>query len=399
MATEKSPAGADGSELVGEFVRVYKRGKTWYANFQADKRQHRESLKTSNKKLALRRALKIDAQLSAGQWKATPDAATVQDAIAAYRDFLRAEGRAPKTLTKYEKVFERIAELALARKIRDITGVDLKFIDAYRRTRVDAGAAPKTHYTETIVVRQLVNFALSRDMIASDPLKGLKLKKPKPTKQPCWTYDQVTAILSACTMEIKPVLTLLAETGMRFGELAWLTWDDVDYAKNVLKIQPKEGWKPKSGDERAVPLSPTALKILEEQPKRWKWVVTMPQSKQHPKPGRQWTERRLLVLLQRVLKSLGLPGKIHTFRHTFISNALLKRTPVAVVREWVGHVDDQIIRHYTHVHNEASQAAMQRLAEANLDLQKKEKFDESARTDSAQIQHTEGEGHEPSGAK
>ena len=35
MATsENSPAGADGSELVGEFVRIYKRGKTWYANFQ-----------------------------------------------------------------------------------------------------------------------------------------------------------------------------------------------------------------------------------------------------------------------------------------------------------------------------------------------------------------------------
>jgi len=48
-------------------------------------------------------------------------------------------------------------------------------------------------------------------------------------------------ILSACSVEIRPVLTLLAETGMRFGELAWLTWDDVALASNVLKIQPKEG--------------------------------------------------------------------------------------------------------------------------------------------------------------
>jgi integrase/recombinase XerD len=399
MATENSPAGADGSELVGEFVRIYKRGKTWYANFQADKKQERQSLKTSNKKLALRRALKIDAQLSAGQWKATPDAATVEEAITAYRDFLRAEGRAAKTLSKYEKVFERIADLAQARRIRDLSGVDLKFVDAYRRIRVDDGAAPKTHYTETVVVRQLVNFALTRDMIASDPLKGLRLKKPKPTRQPCWTHEQVMAILASSPPEVKPAFTLLAEFGLRFGELAWLTWLDIDFGINVLKIQPKDGWKPKSGDQRAVPLNPVAIEILGELPKQWKWVVTMPPSKHYSKWGRQWTERRLLFALKQVLKKVGLEGKLHTFRHSFISNALLKGTAVAVVREWVGHVDDQIIRHYTHVHNAASQTAMQRLAQANLYLQKKEKPDESARTDSAQIQHTEQESGDAIDAK
>ncbi len=53
--------------------------------------------------------------MSAGRWKPTPDAATVQQAIAAYRDFLRPEERAPKTLLKYEKVFERAATLARER--------------------------------------------------------------------------------------------------------------------------------------------------------------------------------------------------------------------------------------------------------------------------------------------
>jgi hypothetical protein len=37
---------------------------------------------------------------------------------------------------------------------------------------------------------------------------------------------------------------------------------------------------------------------------------------------------------------------------------------VAVVREWVGHVDDEVIKLYTHVHDHASQAAMQRLSNA-----------------------------------
>src|SRR6516225_9583101 len=77
------------------------------------------------------------------------------------------------------------------------------------------------------------------------------------------------------------------------------------------------------------------------------------------------TERRLLSALQRVLKKLKLPGKLHTFRHAFISNALLRGTAPAIVRAWVGHVDEQIIKLYTHVHDHASQAAMQRLSDAN----------------------------------
>src|SRR5205823_4563868 len=98
-----------------EHVRIFPRGKTWYANFQHGGKQHRPSLQTTSKE-ARRRVLRIEAKLSAGQWTPVPDAATVEEAIAAYRDFLRAEERAAKTLAKYDKVFERVAGLARERK-------------------------------------------------------------------------------------------------------------------------------------------------------------------------------------------------------------------------------------------------------------------------------------------
>jgi integrase len=168
------------------------------------------------------------------------------------------------------------------------------------------------------------------------------------------------------------------------GELQWLTWEDIDWSANVLRIQPKEGWKPKTGDERAVPLSDTSRTLLSSLPRKHRWVFTMPPSRTCPVSGRQWTERRLLAALKQVLKKVGLTGKLHMFRHTFISDALLKGTPVAVVRDWVGHVDPQIIQHYTHVHNEASQAAMQRLSEANKVLQPSKEAQDGKESSSAQ---------------
>jgi hypothetical protein len=99
-------------------------------------------------------------------------------------------------------------------------------------------------------------------------------------------------------------------------------------------------------------------------------------------------------MLQTILKKLNLPGKIHTFRHYFISNALQAGIPTATVRSWVGHVDDKIIALYTHVHDEASQTAMRRLAAANQqNLQTKEIENERPGTDSgsAHFQHSRRE--------
>lgn len=54
-------------------------------------------------------------------------------------------------------------------------------------------------------------------------------------------------------------------------------------------------------------------------------------------------QQMALLALKRTLKKLHLPGKVHTFRHTFISHALLS-APEPVVRSWVGHVDSETIR-------------------------------------------------------
>jgi integrase len=252
--------------------------------------------------------------------------------------------------------------------------------------RAKAGAQPKTVYGETIFLRQLVKFALSRKMVDADPMAGFSLKKPKPTRQPCWTAEEVARILAVAPPDVRPALTVLAETGMRFGELQWLTWEDVELRGNegALHVRPKDGWRPKTGDQRTIPLSPAAQAVLRSLPRTWRWVVTMPPSAVCPAAGRPWTERRLLAALKAVLEPLGLAGKLHTFRHYFISNALLNQTPEAMVRKWVGHVDAKVMELYTHMSDPDSQAAMQRLSGAKTSLQVSKESQDGPESDSAQ---------------
>jgi len=61
----------------------------------------------------------------------------------------------------------------------------------------------------------------------------------------------------------------------------------------------------------------------------------------------------MLEHLERVLRRLGLRGHLHTFRHSFISHALTQGVPEAIVRLWVGRVDREVIKLYTHIADEA----------------------------------------------
>jgi integrase len=135
----------------------------------------------------------------------------------------------------------------------------------------------------------------------------------------------------------------------------------VDFDRNLLHVRPKGDWKSNTGDQRAVPMSPRIRCELEEFPRRSDWVVRAPASERYPAGDHQISERRLLAALKRFLKKLGLKGHLHTFRHVFISRALTSGIPEAVVRVWVGHVDADVIRLYTHIADADSQAAIRRL--------------------------------------
>jgi integrase len=352
-------------ELVGELVRIRQRGKNWFANFQHNGKQCRPSLKSNSKKEARRKALKIEAALLEGRFQETTKAPSIKKVTEDYVAHLRTERKAKKTIAKVELVIRRILNLAERGRARTIVELNLRFVDAYRSERVDAGAKPKTVLNESVILRQIVNFALQRELITADPLRNLKLRKVKSATQPCWSREELHRILGLAEEPCKPPLVILAETGMRIGEVKHLTWDDVDFEHAVLHVRPKEGWQPKTGDQRAVPMSPTVRRLLESLPRRRGWVFTARPSQRYPGGDHQISERRLLQYLKRVLKRLNLRGHLHTFRHAFISNAITKGTPEAVVRQWVGHVDADILKLYTHIADKDSQAAMQRLAEAD----------------------------------
>ena len=351
-------------EPIGEHVRIFQRGRKWYANFQQDGRQVRQSLKTTNKKEAISRAWKIEGQLQEGSHQRRVEPKSIEEAIQLYLDQLKVNGRAKKTIGKYQLIMDRVAVQAVAQRCTKLNQINLLFVDRYKVSRSKDKKPPgeQTMHDEVMIIRTWINFCLKRKLIDHDPLEGLSNPEPVARVQPCWTWEEVNRILDACPAEIKAELTFLAHSGARFGEMAWLTWPDLDFKKEIIHIRPKPGWRPKSGDRRVITMSHPLKDVLESKAKISDWVMTMPVTQQQQVVGKQWTEKRLLERLKKVLKKLGLPGHLHTFRHAFISHAL--SSPVAsetTVRSWVGHVDEDILRHYAKTHDHVARTAMDAL--------------------------------------
>ena len=144
-----------------------------------------------------------------------------------------------------------------------------------------------------------------------------------------------------------------------------------------------DGWKPKSGDQRAIPMTDRLYAMLSALTKCGRWVFTARVTPRHPEVGRQISERRLLKYLKRVLKRLGYVGHLHTFRHSFISFAANTGVPERLLRQWIRHADREILDWYYHLADRESKEAMQRLSKASKPSQPTDDSD----LNSAQNQH------------
>ena len=358
-----------GYERIGERVSIFLNGRVWYANWQEGPKQQRKSLRTRNHEIARQKARTLEAELSGAVLRQT-GTVDIAAAVQAYIDWQDSNDRAPKTMLKYRDVLNRFATHCREAGVRPVHAITTQTVDEFGVRRRRDGMAAKTVYTELTIVRQWLNFAVSRRMLAVSPVSGTKLVKPKPTPRDYWRQDKLDAIVDTAKGPYKAAYLLMSETGMRVGEVIHLTWDDLtlDGPAPVAHIRAKEvvagakPWRPKNGEERAVPLSPRAVAMLRSLPRRRRWVIDR-MNGTAATANQPANDRHILAYLKTVLAKLGLEGTNHKFRHSFCTIAVLAGVDFFTLRRWVGHVDEEALKIYVHIADEQAQVTMRQLTE------------------------------------
>ena len=148
-------------------------------------------------------------------------------------------------------------------------------------------------------------------------------------------------------------IRLLMLTGCRLSEIQTLRWEHVDLEAGELRLPDS-----KTGG-RAVPLAPSAVRLLESLPRDDDnpWVIAgkKPESHltdlQHP-----WRRIRARAELDDV--------RIHDLRHSFASRALALGEGLPMIGKLLGHTQVQTTARYAHLARDTVKASAARIGDS-----------------------------------
>ncbi len=211
---------------------------------------------------------------------------------------------------------------------------------------------PQTVNYEVTVLRTAFLWAKERGWITQAPTDNFRKLKPVEDSPPrILTPGEAKAFLKSSreiargndSMKVFPLaFSFILNTGLRSGELCNLTWNDIERKQNLLHVQAKDGWTPKTGP-RSIPLNERALKVLSMLDSKSQWVF-----ERHN--GQQLTQKTLQRALIRASRKAEIAGftKVHGLRHTFASYLEMKGVDRGTVAELLGHKNISTTRLYSH---------------------------------------------------
>ncbi|MDB5324143.1 MAG: site-specific integrase [Phycisphaerales bacterium] len=342
---------------VGEKLYIRKRGKrgTYVAEFWHEGKNCKRSLKTPNREIAIRRALKLDSDLTAGSYAAPRAPIALRSTIAEFLEVKRGEDRAAKTITKYREWLESFATFADANSVTSLQQITSSLFERYRAVRKQ-GQSPKSMYTGLTIVKSFIKWCTSpgREYLERNPVAGCKVPEPYTTPKFTPARKQVKALIDGASDDVRARYAVLAYTGLRAGEMRMLRPQDVDLAGGWIHVVARPGWMPKTRRARKVPIHPLLrehlqcyLSALPTSAASRPYFFCAPASHAYPKADRPIDLRDLNEGFQKLGKSLRIPvGRkndglvIHSLRHFFETWAINSGVPQVVVDAWMGHAGD-----------------------------------------------------------
>ncbi|MCM3358680.1 site-specific integrase [Psychrobacillus sp. MER TA 171] len=238
---------------------------------------------------------------------------------------------------------------------------------------------------------KVLDFAIKHDYIQTNPFALVEISLKKRVKfdqedepENFYTKEQLIEFLTCMKKESNTkayvLFHLLAFSGMRKGEALALTWRDIDFTKNEIRINKaiSRGKNnqlyvktTKTGVARTIRMYPETSLILNEWKKHQQDIYLILgfdtlQPKQlvfsneqneflQPTKTRKW--------LEHVLQKYDLPKiTTHGFRHTHCSLMFEAGATILEVQDRLGHSDVKTTMNiYAHVSNEAKDGAVSKL--------------------------------------
>jgi integrase/recombinase XerD len=275
--------------------------------------------------------------------------------IDTYLGYLRDVRRmSPNTLESYARDLAQLAAFAEKRGI-DLEAIDRRELEAFVRSQMAAGQAPRSVARMVACVRGFYKFVTIEKKLAHNPAEDLRAPRAWAALPKFLSLEEVDRLLAQPDvgtprgLRDKALIEVLYATGLRVSELIALRDGDLNLEDGYLTCIGK-------GDkQRMVPLGQEAIDwvrryIREGRPALLK-KKTSPWLFVNARDGGALSR----VGFWKVLKAYGTQAGIsrelspHVLRHSFATHLLDRGADLRMIQVMLGHADLSTTQIYTHV--------------------------------------------------
>jgi len=151
--------------------------------------------------------------------------------------------------------------------------------------------------------------------------------------------DECKRLISVCTDDIKPIVIIALNTGMRKNEILTLQWNkNIDLVHNLISIN-----KTKNNQRRDIPINTTVKQTLQGmvRPIDQLYVFVRKGGQPYKTINKKFWQAR---------DKAGLKDfRFHDLRHTFASQLIMAGADIMTIKELLGHKSLRMTLRYTHL--------------------------------------------------
>lgn len=151
-----------------------------------------------------------------------------------------ANSRKPSTLICYKRFYERYAKKAIgSKKVSKITKIDIQVV--FNEMAVK-GLKYFTLNTMRACLNSVFECALDDDIVYKNPVRNIEMPPRDSKTKEALPEDQIKLFMDYIKntpdcRDLYAPFVVLFNTGIRIGELIALTWNDIDFANEIIYIR------------------------------------------------------------------------------------------------------------------------------------------------------------------
>lgn len=318
------------------------KSKFWWIDFYYKGSRYRESSESTRKRDAENLLAKRKYEISQHTFESPPveiqpvtnENQTFAEFLPRYMEWAK-DHKKPSTIERNYQFTEHLRPYVSDLPLSKIT---LIVAEDYKRDRKKQGASNATINRERGFLKAVLNKAVRWGLLEKNPLQHLEQLPESHKFNRYLTADVTRALIEACEPHLKPMIVTAIHTGLRWGNVRYLKWKEVDIVNSIINLESSKN------DELTYPLpEPVRNEIVKIGRHGGQYIFI------NPETGKPWENLRKAFSRAKAQVGIEENFRFHDLRHSFASNLIMGGSDLKTVQELLGHRNISTTLRYAHL--------------------------------------------------